>query len=161
MRPAFGYRRQGGMVLATGLIFLLLMTMIGVASIQTTSLDERMAGNLRDRNLAFQSAESALRDGEDNVMNAPSPQLKTLVTDQTPDPNDDDGWSDELQLADAMEDVYARPIYVIEELLDLSSALEFNDLGGLYRVTSRGLGSTNTAVVVLQTTVGRGVVDDP
>ncbi len=66
---AFGGHRQQGMILIIALIFLLVMTVIGVTAMQTTSLDERMASNLRDRNLAFQAAEAALRDAERDVSN--------------------------------------------------------------------------------------------
>ena len=56
--------RQRGVVLVTGLIFLVILTLLGVTAMQTTILEERMAGNLRDENLAFQAAEAALREGE-------------------------------------------------------------------------------------------------
>lgn len=59
-----GGNRQHGAVLVISLIFLLLMTIIGVTSIQTTILQERMAGNVRDHNRALQAAEMALRAGE-------------------------------------------------------------------------------------------------
>jgi len=48
---------------------LLLLTMLGVSSIQTTSLQLRMARNANDGNLAFQAAEVALKDGEDLLEN--------------------------------------------------------------------------------------------
>ena len=56
--------RQQGAVLIIGLIMMLLLTVIGLASVRGTDLQERMAGNMRDRNLAFQSAEAGLRAGE-------------------------------------------------------------------------------------------------
>lgn len=59
---------QSGAVLVISLIMLLLLTLIGASSMQTTSLEEKMAGNLRDRNLAFQVAESALRDAELDIL---------------------------------------------------------------------------------------------
>jgi type IV pilus assembly protein PilX len=59
-----GDSRQQGAVLALALIFLLLLTIIGVTAMSTATLEEKMAGNTKDRNLAFQAAESALRDGE-------------------------------------------------------------------------------------------------
>jgi len=59
--------QQSGAVLIISLIMLLLLTLIGASSMQTTSLEEKMAGNLRDRNLAFQAAESALRDAEQDI----------------------------------------------------------------------------------------------
>jgi type IV pilus assembly protein PilX len=46
---------------------LLLLTLIGASSMQSTSLEEKMAGNLRDRSIAFQAAESALRDAEQDI----------------------------------------------------------------------------------------------
>ena len=51
---------QSGAVLIISLIMLLLLTLIGTTSMQSTSLEEKMAGNMRDKNLAFQAAESAL-----------------------------------------------------------------------------------------------------
>lgn len=62
-------RHQNGAVLIIGLIMLLLLTIIGLASIRGTDLQERMAGNMRDHNLAFQAAEASLRAGEE-VLNA-------------------------------------------------------------------------------------------
>ena len=46
------------------LIFLLLMTLLGTTAMRGSSMQERMAGNARDWNLAFQAAEAALREGE-------------------------------------------------------------------------------------------------
>src|SRR3546814_12468600 len=58
---------QNGSALIISLVFLLILTMIGIASIQDSTLQERMAGNERDKNLAFQAAEAALRVGEDHL----------------------------------------------------------------------------------------------
>ena len=56
-------RTQRGAALITGLIFLVILTLISVSAIKSTSMEERMAGNARDQDMAFQSAEAALRDG--------------------------------------------------------------------------------------------------
>lgn len=56
--------RQHGMALIVSLILLLALTLLGLAAMQNTSLEERMAGNLRAENVAFQASESALRAGE-------------------------------------------------------------------------------------------------
>jgi type IV pilus assembly protein PilX len=58
-------QQQEGIVLFMSLVMLLLLTALGVSSIQTTSLQQRMARNANDSSLAFQAAEVALRDGED------------------------------------------------------------------------------------------------
>jgi type IV pilus assembly protein PilX len=57
-------RNQSGAALVVGLIFLVILTLLGITAMQTGILEERMAGNSRDRNIAFQAAEAALRDGE-------------------------------------------------------------------------------------------------
>lgn len=56
--------RQRGAALIVGLIMLLLLTLIGVAGMRDTLLQEKMAGNMRDREIALQAAEAALRAGE-------------------------------------------------------------------------------------------------
>ncbi|WP_345890269.1 PilX N-terminal domain-containing pilus assembly protein [Pseudomonas sp. PDNC002] len=55
---------QGGAVLLVSLVMLLLLTIVGLAGLRMAQLEERMAGNLRDRQVAFQGAEAALRAGE-------------------------------------------------------------------------------------------------
>ena len=56
--------QQRGAALIVSLMFLLVLTIIGIASVSTTKLQERMAHNTREQNLALQAAEAALRDGE-------------------------------------------------------------------------------------------------
>ncbi|MGH8403161.1 MAG: pilus assembly PilX family protein, partial [Gammaproteobacteria bacterium] len=61
---ALSQATQGGFVLIVALILLLVLTLLGLAAAQSTSLEERMAGNMRDQNLAFQAAEAGLRAAE-------------------------------------------------------------------------------------------------
>lgn len=55
---------QQGMALIICLLLLLVLTVVTVSAMQTTTLEEKMAGNLRDHDLAFQSAETGLNTGE-------------------------------------------------------------------------------------------------
>lgn len=55
---------QRGAILIIALVMLLLLTIIGLSSMRGTSLQESMAGNVRDSSLALQAAEAALRKGE-------------------------------------------------------------------------------------------------
>ena len=59
-----GRRRQSGVALIVVLILLMVMTLLGLASLRGTLMEERMSANLFDRSLAFQAAGSALREGE-------------------------------------------------------------------------------------------------
>ena len=62
-------RLQTGSALIIGLTILLVMLILGTAGMRTTIMEERMAGNVRDYNTAFQAAELGLVDGEQDVRN--------------------------------------------------------------------------------------------
>lgn len=61
--------RQTGSALIIGLTILMVILIIGTAGMRTTIMEEKMAGNVRDYNIAFQAAESALKDGEVDILN--------------------------------------------------------------------------------------------
>ncbi len=63
-RVAVGER---GSVLLVSLMILLMLTILGLAAVQTTTLEERMAGNSSEQSRAFQAAEAALRDAEAEI----------------------------------------------------------------------------------------------
>ena len=77
--PISSLQTQSGVVLAISLIILLLLTIIGLSATQTTALEEKMAGNLRDKSLAFQAAESALRVAELRLNPPPPPTSFTAA----------------------------------------------------------------------------------
>lgn len=55
---------QKGLALFMSLVILLVVTLLGVASVQTTMMEEQMSRNSRDANIAMLAAESAIEDGE-------------------------------------------------------------------------------------------------
>lgn len=57
-------KREQGASLFVGLIFLAILTVLGLMAMRVSTLEERMSGNARDRSVAFQAAEAALRDAE-------------------------------------------------------------------------------------------------
>lgn len=59
-----GGRGERGAVLVVALVFLLLMTLIGVIAFSVARQEERMAGSTRDLLRAFEAAEQALRECE-------------------------------------------------------------------------------------------------
>lgn len=77
MRTA-AHATQRGAVLVVSLLLLLVMSVLALGASQATRLQERMAGNARDYDLAFQSAEAGLRKAErliddPNLASAPFP----------------------------------------------------------------------------------------
>jgi len=57
-------RHQHGIALPIVLLLLLVMTILGVTSLNTTALEDQMSGNKRAREIAFNAAETVLRFGE-------------------------------------------------------------------------------------------------
>ena len=68
-RKTFVPGTQRGAVLIVALVMLLVLTVLGTASIRDTTMEERMAGNFRDRTAALEAAETALRTGEAGISN--------------------------------------------------------------------------------------------
>lgn len=62
-------RRFGnqGAALIAGLAFLVMLTLIAITAARMAGLEEKMSGNARDRSLALQAAELALRDAERDI----------------------------------------------------------------------------------------------
>jgi len=134
--------RQRGAVLITGLIFLVVLTLLGTTALQGTLLEEKMAGNLRDETLAFQAAEAALRSGERFLEQVTLPEFNgsnglyhhACSSAQNPDAENEDApyscpptpdpvaemkWNaDDSREIDvvAMEGVASQPRYFIEQL---------------------------------------------
>jgi type IV pilus assembly protein PilX len=55
---------QRGLSLITTLLFMVSALMLGVSVLSVNVMQERVIGNTKDRDLAFQAAEAALRDAE-------------------------------------------------------------------------------------------------
>ena len=65
--------RQRGVVLLVSLLFLIVLTLLGVAASRMVTSEERQSRYLREYNTAFQSAEAAMRDARDDVDGAFAP----------------------------------------------------------------------------------------
>lgn len=74
--------QQKGMVLLVSLVFLLLLTLIGVSSMQNATLQEKMASSVSLRNKSFQTAEAILRVGESAIL-GPTFSLVACTSDTT------------------------------------------------------------------------------
>ena len=58
---------QRGAVLIVALLFLVILTMLGVTAMTGTTMEQRMAGNTRDLAVALQAAEAAMRDARRDI----------------------------------------------------------------------------------------------
>ena len=63
-RECSGRGRQRGAVLFVALVFLILLTLIGLTATSTSILQEKMTGGMRNRQLGLMGAESGMRGGE-------------------------------------------------------------------------------------------------
>ncbi|WP_018144619.1 MULTISPECIES: PilX N-terminal domain-containing pilus assembly protein [unclassified Thioalkalivibrio] len=157
--------RQRGSALIVALVMLLLMTLIGVTAMQTTILQERMAGNTRDRQMAFEAAEAALREGESFLSN-PSSTAGFLDPAEPGDPPvwDTVDWlgssATSVTFSQTGTELVRNPAYIIEELGIASDELnlaadEPAPETRMYRITATGWGGSEGAIVRLQTSYRR------
>ncbi len=130
------------MSLFPALMFLLVLCVLGVAALNSTLLQEKMAGNTKDMNVAFQAAEAGLRDAEADVVKNITPGSvftssctnglctppSTWPTPLATDISRAVDWGDSSKTraygsqtsAPALTDVAAQPLYVIEKLSGLT-----------------------------------------
>ena len=120
----FARSRQRGVTLVVVLILLVVVTLIALASLRGTLLEERMSTNVLDRSYSFQAAEAALRVGE--TVASQKPPLPASGCDKglcnIPDPVNAPVWDNEAVWASAPEATVdlgvktARPRYIVELL---------------------------------------------
>lgn len=165
---------QTGAVLLTSLIMLVLMTVIGVTGMQTTTLEEKMAGNLRDQTLAFQASEAALREGEvwlgDPTRTEPTAQgacgsgCNTTVyrLNTYPDLFASAVWNGPAvrTYAGSLQMVATPPRYLIEYHSfipdSLTTGQQSDEAGRVtFRTSARGTGGSDVAQALAQSTYTR------
>ena len=61
---------QQGFSLLVVLVLLIVMSALGIAILRSSAIQERMSANLRDRSLAMQAAEAAMRFAQNQVLGA-------------------------------------------------------------------------------------------
>jgi len=163
--------KQQGSALIVSLSILLVLTILGVSTMRTTSLEEKMAGNARDAQAAFAAAEAAMREAENLVENLPdlstfnvggSAGYFTAKTGTNPaawtlEPN----WANAQSFAayDAANKLAAKPrfmVQIIDSLVkpnpDASSAYGEPSADQLtyFQITSRGFGISPNSRAILQ-----------
>jgi type IV pilus assembly protein PilX len=136
--------RESGMSLFPALMFLLVLSVLGVAALNSTLMQEKMVSNTKDLNLAFQAAEAGLRDAEVDVtknigggtifsascVNGLCTPPSTWATPSSADISKVVDWSNggktraygTYTAAPQLPNVAAQPAYVIEKLSTLPAS---------------------------------------
>lgn len=156
---------QSGAVLIISLILLMLLTMIGVSASQNSGMEEKMAGNSRDKNLAFQASESALDTAEQALFAA-----KTAGALPTFSPAGTGGYYSSTPAGDILStgfwttnptityagsnltgtDTTNPPRYIIQDLGCVAPCSAPATDPHNYRITAYATGGSTTAVAILQ-----------
>lgn len=167
--------RQQGATLIIALVFLVLLTLLGVTVASNNSLQERMAGNTRQRDLAFQAAEFALKTADGVINNAASSErlyISAIIAGTTPPTkpddlllngeshaNDADYWKNTFDWTTTASTqatgissglLAANPRYLIEQLPSATCPDDALKTCYYYRATAHGVGKSADAVVILQ-----------
>jgi type IV pilus assembly protein PilX len=146
-------QRERGVVLVIALIFLVILTLLGTIAANVTGLEERMAGNTRDRDLALEAAEAALQDAATRMNNDIGGQTASqfrasATTLAAMTPNDANywkarNWGTANSITQTLNQVAEQPSFFVERRA-AAGTTEY------YRVTARGIGGNSNAIVILQ-----------
>ena len=156
---------QQGMALVVGLLLLLAITLIAVAGMRGTNLQERMVSNLYDRELVFNIAEAGVREAE-AILDTPT-ELSALLAKpgfyDVPVAASQERWLDaNTTWANAAVDLNqlggGKPQYIVEYMgfspsppgCDRGSTIPQNCLAETYRITAR-VSLPDRAGMMLQT----------
>ena len=145
--PTHRRRAQRGVTLIITLVMLVLITLVGVSSIRTSTMDEKMAGNSRDRDMAFQAAEAAVQLCLAQLQTDPSAvtALTPAAAANTPNWEVVANWSNANSVAKTVDTAgLASQPRCMYEALGAGS--------GNYRVTGRAVGGSSLTEVILQAT---------
>lgn len=160
--------RQAGIVLPVVMIFVLVLLGLAGAVFRNVILEEKMSGNLRGQQLAFQAAEQALRFCENHIEIGDAADTGITVlpirtgigTNYWEEPLTWDTKAYEVPLPKNPSDntlivkVAKLPRCMVEQLDDLIDNTKLpgdpNPSKPQFRVTSRGVGSSEKTVVLLQ-----------
>ncbi len=159
---------EQGVALIVVLVFLVLVTITGLSAMQTSMLEERMAGNAVNRQVAFQSAEAGLSAGESLVKKSNChPGAKDLHPKIEKTMTDPENWTDKAthtvklkkQGTDDTDRRTQTGQYVVVRLDGSSSSPKgtaqsrvYADSFRLYRITAKGFGRTESVGAILQAT---------
>jgi type IV pilus assembly protein PilX len=147
-------RQQKGVVLIISLVILVLVTLVGLSTIRTTTMEEKMAGNSRDRDKAFQAAEAAVQTClamlDSNPASYTAPKHTPAASTATP------LWEVETNWDSSSANTYAVDIGTDAKLAASPRCL-VETLGGAgsYRVTGRAVGGSDKTIVMLQATYSK------
>ena len=166
--------RQRGAVLVVALLMLLVMTVLGVTAMQMSRMEERMAGNSRDINLAFQGAEAGLRDAEERLRvliarpttcaAAPCAIFRQALLPTDMRSANATWWATngrEYGVAGTQEvsDTTRDPLEVVEDLGFVADSLTVGhgpqEGRNFYRVTANSTGASDTAQALLESTYSK------
>jgi len=173
-------KRQKGVTLVFSLVILVTLTILGLATIQSTRTEMAMAGNQRESILMFQAAEMGLKAAENYIANStsngdfnnPSLGLSTVEAQSTLfkiDYFDAATWAINAS-QEAGTEIFssAKPRYIIEYMGDrkqspLTSSVNIGNYGSsqtgstvsIYRATARGVGLTGNSYRYIQSYVGK------
>lgn len=157
-------KHQSGSVLIVALGLTLLVSAMVVSAVQRAGLQQKMAANLKDKELSFQAAEAALKQGENFIVKSTELELFGIFDDteglytynKNRDFISDDSWNKmSKRKADKLHQVRSNPVYIVEELpevreLDDSLEIPRPISSHYYRVTAKSNGGTDSAKTVLQ-----------
>ncbi len=168
--------RQCGAALIVSMMMLIILTLIGVTSMRTTVMEERMTSNERNRSIAMHATESAMRDAERTIL--AYDQLLQFTNSSDPgtfgeadadlDFFDPSIWNDTNSIEATNKDHIASAgeaartmARQVQRDINADGDKSFKNAGEgvsagvtYFKITGRGVGGDTRSEVILQTYIG-------
>jgi len=158
------------------LVFLIVVTLIGIAAARIVTVEMRLTGNVQNRNVAVQSAEATLRFAETGLLQGSYTNFGANGNGlYTFDPSQGAPWYGSAGWTASSTSVlpysgpalssagYARtPQFIVEQMPSVALPGESIGMGqygsgvppsAVYRITARATGGDSTSYVMLQSIV--------
>ncbi|VAW65204.1 hypothetical protein MNBD_GAMMA08-40 [hydrothermal vent metagenome] len=184
-KKSFVFKKQLGAALITSLVFMSILTVLGISAMRNNTLDVKIHNAMLDRLNAFQCSEAALRQGERFIKDA-TEQLDATAGG-VPDQGARQVWSENNNILNNLVNenrewwtingwgdfVLSNPDvnigcateaeYIVQSLGgagdngsgDLSFKAEAESQMNVYRISSRSEGVSSNSAVILQSTFTR------
>lgn len=168
-------RQQGGFVLVVSLLMIVILSIIGITGMSGSNIEEKVVRNTKNQDVAFQAAESAVRDAEVYITSIASPSAFNgthglyASTSTNPDYTLAASWGTTVSVtaATSIPSSASAGRYYIKLMTTISSGASSEGnvtgygetmAGGtvtVFKITARGTGATSDSQAFIESYYGK------
>ena len=149
-------KKQQGTILIVSLLLMFALTALGIASMKSSMIGDKITGSILDKELAKLAAKSAMNEAKDYMNNtasacdttctsAPCSTIWAASLSGTPRIENQSWWdTNSRTYSGTIANVSASPQFVIENIAAANSIIQY------YKITARGVGISSSTTSVIE-----------